>query len=229
MAPVPPSERDRRIMFAMDFRDPVTGRRVRDLDIAAEGLGKSIRPPSGLFVWLDFNPPSPRDIRVTARSSANRFAAFDEVIQVPAHVPNTPAASLTFTRTLTPTGLYEPPEGLTGAAGWLVEDAARAPVAGARVSLGFRHAGTQTFTSAYEAVTDSGGRFVALANDLGDVRPDPAPPDPLRPGIDVGVRGWLEIRRGSETRYSTFLPLRTGRLVRVDEPFVWAMLDALPP
>lgn len=225
MAPVPVSARDRRVMFAMDFRDPVTGRSVTDLEVAADGLAPPIRPPSGLFVWLDSNPPAERDIKVTAKSPMKRFADFEEVIAVPAHVPNTAASSLRFSRQLSPTGLYDPPEGLTAVAGWLAEDAAtKAPLSGARVSLAFRHAGTQTFISAYEAVTAANGSFVAVANDLGDVRPDPAPANG-----GGGLLGWLAVTRSGQTRFSGFQPLRAGRLERFAEPFLWAALNDTPP
>lgn len=224
MAPIPPSARDRRVMFAMDFRDPVTGLGITCLEVVAEQLGPPIRPPSGRFVWLDHNPPAARNVRVIARSPKRRFADFDEVIAVPAHAPNTPAKDLIFSRRLTPTGLYDPPEGLTGAAGWLVEDGARVPVAGASVSLGFRHSVTQTFTSGYQALTDSGGRFVAVANDLGDIRPDPAPP-----GGPAGILGWLVVTRGTETRFSGLQPLRAGRVERIHAPLHWATLDSNPP
>ena len=230
MAPVPPSERDRRVMFAMDFRDPVTGLGVTGLDVAADELGPPIRPPSGRFVWLDFPEPAARSVRVTAKSPGQRFADFEEILSVPAHQPGTKAAALHFCRRLRPGGLYEPPPGMTAAAGGLIENGTKAPVTDAEISLAFRHAGNQTFVSAYRALTDARGRFVAVANDLGDVLPEPAPADPQRPGIDTGVLGWLVVRRPGHTRFSGVLPLRTGRLVRFAEPFVWATLNpAAPP
>jgi hypothetical protein len=224
-----PGSRDRRVMFAMDFRDPVTGLGVADLDVAAESLGKAISSGSGRFAWLDFDPPAQRNIKVTAKSRRKRFADFEEVIPVPAHQMGTSAADLLFSRRLVPSGLYEPPEGLTGAAGWLVEDATMAPVKEALVSAAFRHAGVQNFTSLYQALSGVDGRFVAVVNDLGDVRPDPTPPDPARPGIDLGMLGWLVFERSGQIRYSGFLPLRVGRLVRFDAPFLWSTLDGAPP
>ncbi len=226
---IPPGPRDRRVMFAMDFRDPVTGLGVGDLEVAAESLGTPIRSGSGRFAWLDLDPPAQRHIKVTAKSRGKRFADFEEVIPVPPHWAGTKAADLLFSRRLVPSGLYEPPEGLAGAAGWLVEDAALAPVQGASVSVAFRHAGNQDFTSLYKSVSDSDGRFVAVANDLGDIRPEPAPPDPARPGIDLGMLGWLVVGRGAQTKYSGFLPLRAGRLVRFDAPFLWSALKGNPP
>ena len=224
MASAPDRER-RRVMFAMDFRDPATGLRIAEgIEVKAEGLGSPIRAPSGLFVWLDFDPPAPRPIKVTATSPRQRFAPFEEVIAVPAHLPGTPSSALAFPRTLTPTGLYKPPEGMTGAAGWLTEDGGdRSPVAGASVAIAFRHAGIQTFVSSYRATTDARGAFVALANDLGDIQPDPAPADV------GGVLAWLVVQNGSQTQFSGFQPLRTGRVTRFDNPFPWATLNDDPP
>jgi len=216
----------RRVMFAMDFRDPVTRLPiVEDLVVAAEGLGPPVRAPSGLFVWFDLDPPAQREVKVTATSTRGRFAAFEEVITAPEHVPDIAASSLCMPRTLRPTGLYEPPEGLTGVAGWLVEDDDMAPVADAEVSIAFRHAGNQDFTSGYKAVTDAGGGFVAVANDLGDVRPDPAPPR-----SDADILGWLAVTRSAPpARFTGFLPLRAGRLTRIAAPLRWKDLQTMSP
>jgi hypothetical protein len=217
---------ERRVMFAMDFRDPVTRLPVtRDLRVAAEGLGAPVRAPSGLFVWFDMDPPAKRDIKVTAVCPSGRFADFEEVITAPEHVPDIPPSSLCMPRALRPTGLYEPPEGLTGVAGWLVEDDGMAPVAGAEISIAFRHAGNQDFVSGYKAVTDAGGGFVAVANDLGDVRPDPAPPR-----SDFEILGWLVVTRSAPpSRFTEFLPLRSGRLARIAAPFRWKDLQTMSP
>jgi hypothetical protein len=216
---------ERRVMFAIEFRDPVTRLPVtEELKVVAEGLAPPVRAPSGLFVWFDLDPPAQRQIKVTAISTRKKFADFDEVIIAPEHVRDIPASSLVMPRALQPTGLYEPPEGMTGVAGWLAEDGHKVAVPGAEISLAFRHAGNQVFVSAYKAVTDADGRFVAVANDLGDVVPDPAPA-----GSEARILGWLEIRRGGETRYSAFQPLRTARLARVAAPFFWASLDSAPP
>ena len=114
-------------------------------------------------------------------------------------------------RTLRPTGLYEPPEGLTGVAGWLVEDEAMAPVPGAEVAIAFRHAGNQDFVSTYKAVTDAGGGFVAVANDLGDVT---ARSGAAQIGRPTYWPGWSSPGRRRPPRFTGFLPLRAGRLTR---------------
>jgi len=216
----------RRVMFAMDFRDPVTRLPVVDgLSVAAEGLGPPVRALSGLFVWFDIDPPAQRDIRVTATSTRGWFADYEEVIAAPEHVPDITASSLCMPRTLRPTGLYEPPEGMTGIAGWLVEDEAMAPVQGAEVSVAFRHAGNQDFVSGYKAITDAGGAFVAVANDLGDVQPDPAPPK-----SDADILGWLVVTRSAPpSRFTGFLPLRAGHVARIAAPLLWKDLQTMSP
>jgi hypothetical protein len=216
----------RRVMFAMDFRDPVTRLPVTEnLKVAADGLGPPVRALSGLFVWFDMDPPAQRDIRVTAISTDGQFADYEEVITAPEHLPNIAASSLCMPRTLRPTGLYQPPEGMTGVAGWLVEDDKMAPVAGAEVSLAFRHAGNQDFVSGYKAVTDAGGGFVAVANDLGDVKPDPAPPR-----SDSDILAWLVVTRSAPpSRFTGFLPLRSGRLTRIAAPLFWKDLETMSP
>lgn len=216
----------RRVMFAMDFRDPVTRLPVAaDLRVAAEGLGPPVRALSGLFVWFDFDPPAQRDIMVTATSTKGWFADYAEVIAAPEHVPDITVSSLCMPRTLQPTGLYEPPEGMTGVAGWLVEDEQMAPLAGAEISIAFRHAGNQDFVSGYKAITDAAGGFVAVANDLGDVQPDPAPPK-----SDADILGWLVVTRSAPpSRFTGFLPLRAGRLVRIAAPLLWKDLQTMSP
>ena len=227
MATNPNSDRlQRRVMFAMDFRDPVTGLPVTsDLKVAAENLGPPVRALSGLFAWFDLDPPAQREIRVTAVSVSRSFADFEEVITAPEHVPGTTAANLCMKRPLTPTGLYVPPEGMTALASWLVEDETMAPVTDAELSLAFRHAGNQDFVSGYKALSDASGAFVAVANDLGDVQPDPAPPK-----SDADILGWLVVTRpAAPSRFTGFLPLRAGRLVRIAAPLLWKDLETMSP
>jgi hypothetical protein len=217
---------ERRVMFAMDFRDPVTRLPVVEgLKVSAEGLGPPLRAPSGRFVWFDRDPPAERDVRVTALSTDGRFLDFEEVITAPAHVPDIPAFDLSMARTLRPTGLYEPPEGMTGIAGWLVEDQGRIAVTDAEVSIAFRHAGNQLFVSDYKAVTDKSGGFVAVANDLGDIVPDPAPS-----GSEANILGWLVVARPAQpARFTVMLPLRAGRVARIAAPLQWKDLQTAPP
>ena len=216
----------RRVMFAMEFRDPVTRLPVTDgLQVAAEGLGAAgpcaLRPVRLVRSRSAGAAPDQGDRHLHEQS----YLPYDEVITTPEHVVGIPASSLRMPRVLRPTGLYEPPEGLTGAAGWLVEDEAMAPVADAELAIAFRHAGNQDFVSTYQAAADAAGGFVAIANDLGDIRPDPAPP-----GADANILGWLVVTRPSlPPRFTGFLPLRAGRLARLAAPLLWKDLATLSP
>jgi len=102
------------------------------------GLGGVLGPPSGRYVWLGRNPPTVRSIKVKAVSMRGEFAPFEEVLRVPAHLPNVPAAALLFRRVLMATGLLEPPPGLTAMGGQLVDGAARTAKAGVRVEVQLR-------------------------------------------------------------------------------------------
>jgi hypothetical protein len=213
-----------RAMFALEFRDPIRGGLVADrLRVAADGLRPPTVTPSNRFVWLDRGPPADRRIRVEAVSTDGRFAPFEEMIHVPAHVDGVPAAALIVRRRLRPTGLYEPPPGTIGVAGMLVEGGgSRAPVTDARIRINFRYAeGMETFAGGYTAFSDRKGGFAAVVRCLGDVRPDP---DPRFPGT---FQAWLRLKRGSEVRVSERLSLRLGRLIRLPALLEWAVL--LPP
>lgn len=212
-----------RATFAVEFVDPIGGGLVtKGLRVTADGLAPPTVTPSNRFVWVDRDRPANRRIRLDAVSVDQMFEPFGEVIDVPAHIPERPIRSLIFRRRLRPTGLYEPPQGMTAVAGMLFEgDGSIAPVADARVRIHFRHAeGLETATGRYTAFTDSRGRFTAVIRRLGDVRPDP---DPAVPGA---FDAWLTLRRGGDVRILAPLSLRLGRLVRMTAPLEWA---ALPP
>jgi hypothetical protein len=210
-----------RATFAVEFVDPIGGGLVtRGLRVTADGLAPPTVTPSNRFVWVDRDPPVDRRIRLEAVSVDQMFAPFAEVIDVPAHIPGRPIRSLIFRRRLRPTGLYEPPQGMTGVAGMLFEgDGSNEPVADVRVRIHFRHAeGLETATGRYTGFTDSKGRFTAVVRRLGDVRPDP---DPDVPGT---FNAWLTLRRGEEVRVFETLSLRLGRLTRIMAPLKWARL-----
>lgn len=219
-----------RAMFAMEFVDPIRGGLVADgLQVTAEGLRAPTVTPSNRFVWLDRSPlvdppPDPpvvRRIRVEAVSGREMFAPFAEVIRVPAHRPGMRADQLTFRRRLRPTGLYDPPAGVTGVGGMLVEDeVSKTPVAGARIRILFLYAeGMELFTGGYTAFTDPKGAFIAAVRGLGDVRPDP---DPAAPGTFLA---WLRVKRGAEVRAFGPRSLRPGRLTRLEALLSWAELS----
>lgn len=218
-----------RAMFAMEFIDPIRGGLVAEgLQVTAEGLRAPTVTPSNRFVWLDRSPlveppaepPTDRQIRVEAISARGMFAPFEEVIRVPAHRAGMRADQLMFRRRLRPTGLYDPPAGVTGVGGMLVEDeVSKTPVPGVRIRILFSYAeGLELFTGGYTAFSDEKGRFIAAVRGLGDVRPDP---DPAAPGTFLA---WLRLKRGGEVRAFGPLSLRPGRLTRPEALLNWTEL-----
>jgi hypothetical protein len=220
-----------RAMFAMEFVDPIRGGLVAEgLRVTAEGLRAPTVTPSNRFVWLDrsplvdppVDPPVDRQIRVEAVSVREMFAPFEELIRVPAYRAGMRADQLMFRRRLRPTGLYDPPAGVTGVGGMVVEDeGSKTPVVGARIRILFLYAeGMELFTGGYTAFTDRKGRFIAAVRGLGDVRPDP---DPAAPGTFLA---WLRLKRGGEVRAFGPLSLRPGRLTRLEALLNWAKLPS---
>jgi hypothetical protein len=218
----------RRVMFALELVDPITGRLVTEgLRVTAVGLGPPLVAASGRFVWRDVDPPAARRIELSVASVRGVFQPVDFKIEVPEHRRNIPAGDLVRRQALVPTGLYDPPPGLLAAAGMLIDDAElRNPLAGvtAHVQL---HAAPGVFTTAYKSVTDARGGFVAAAPDLGS-QALLAPPPPAPEG---GIRGWLTFKNAQgEERHSGLLDgLRQGRLLRAAAPFAWAALTGVAP
>ncbi|HEX8241796.1 MAG TPA: hypothetical protein VF574_18825 [Allosphingosinicella sp.] len=220
-----------RAMFAMEFLDPIRGALVAEgLRVTAEGLRAPTVTPSNRFVWLDRSPPADpsavppadRRVRVEAVCARGMFAPFDEMIRVPAYRVGIGADQLRFRRRLRPTGLYDPPAGVTGVGGMLVEDKdSRTPVVGARIRILFLYAeGMELFTGGYTAFTDRRGGFIAALRRIGDVRPDP---DPAAPGTFLA---WLRLKRGAQVRAFGPLSLRPGRLTRLEALLDWAKLPS---
>ena len=64
-----PDEVKRRVMFALELVDPVTGRLAfADMVVTAPGFAPPVRSASGRFVWIDVDPPAQRTVKVTATS-----------------------------------------------------------------------------------------------------------------------------------------------------------------
>ena len=211
----------RRVMCALELRDPVTGMATSaGLAVAAAGLGTPVLTPSHRFVWPDRDPPQARGITVKITSRDSRFANAEEVLQIPAHMQGTPAADLLKTISLQPTGLYRPPAGITAVTAMLVEAAGqRDPVAGAEIILVY-----PGLASTYVATSDARGGFVAPFPELGAL--GSAPP-PERNGQPLA---WLELRRGTDPpRFSPLLDLRRGRSIELPQPLIWADLSSNPP
>src|SRR5215204_2570315 len=65
-----PDEVKRRVMFALELVDPVTGRLAfEDMIVTAPGFAPPVRSASGRFVWIDVDPPAQRTVKVKATPS----------------------------------------------------------------------------------------------------------------------------------------------------------------
>jgi hypothetical protein len=222
-----PDRVHRRVMFGVEFIDPVTRRIVSErLKVRATGLGEPLRSPTGRFVWFDQDPPAARPVTVTAEALDGKFTADPLAFVAPAHDPDLPPPpDLLRTVELRPTGLYDPPEGMIAVSGMLVTTHGSAdPVDGIEVSIELRHGGGSVFTSSYVAVTDARGGFVAVINDLGGTIPDlPEPPT-----VEGALTGWLRFFDGTG-HFTGLLPLRRGRRVYLAEPVEWDALAGVQP
>lgn len=214
----------RRAMFAIEFRDPVSGALAGEAMVAsAKGLAPPRLTRAGQLVWLDVEPPAARQVEIRAEARRKQFAPYAATIAVPARAPQ--AAMHVEQVTLVPTGLYEPPDGRLAAAGMLV-DGARLPIAGAGVRLMLRATDDLApLLSDHQALTDERGGFVAVDGDLAGETPLRASP----PGPEGGLVGWLEVTVAAVTRHTPLLPLRKARLFRIPAPLVWTDLLAAPP
>jgi hypothetical protein len=225
-----PDEVKRRVMFALELVDPVTGRLAfEDMIVTAPGFAPPVRSASGRFVWIDVDPPTQRTVTVKATSKRRIFAPLEKAFAVPARDAGVTAADLVWRFALEPTGLYAPPAGMLAAAGTLIAAAAdRTPLAGVAVTLQFRDASdASVLASNYVARTDDRGQFVAVAPALGGGGPMMLPP----PDAAAGLVGWLAFTNAlPETRYTPLLPLRKGRMLRLPQPLAWGdLLNGAPP
>jgi hypothetical protein len=225
-----PDEVKRRVMFALELVDPVTGRLAfEDMIVTAPGFAPPVRSVSGRFVWIDVDPPAERTVKVKATSKRRIFAPLEKAFEVPARGEGVTAADLVWRFALEPTGLYAPPAGMLAAAGMLIAAAAdRTPLAGVAVTLQFRDASDgSVLASNYVARTDERGQFVAVAPALGGGGPMMLPP----PDAAAGLVGWLAFTNAvPETRYTPLLPLRKGRLLRLPNPLAWGdLVHGAPP
>lgn len=224
-----PDEIKRRVMFALELVDPVTGRLVSEgMVVTAAGLARPVVAPSGRFVWIDIDPPAVRQVKVEAVSKRRTFAPFAADFQVPARLPGVVAQDLVRRFDLQPTGLYEPPPGMLAAAGMLVvSDGDRTGLPDVEVRLQFRDASNGALLPGdYLAKTDLRGMFVTVARDLGPTGPmTPPPPAPFG-----SLVGWLSFTRpDGQVGHTPLLPLRKGRLFRLPEPVAWGSLLNNPP
>jgi hypothetical protein len=226
----------RRVMFALELVDPVTGRLASEgMVVTAPGLAPPVLSPSGRFVWIDVDPPAKRAMKIKAESKRRIFAPLEEEFEVPARGPG--VSAMVKPLQLVPTGLYEPPAGMLAVAGMLIDTAAdRNGLPAVSVNLrlyevvpGDTIPSPDDVTNDYFGRTDERGLFVAVVRN--------AVLKMLVPG--GSLYGWLAFTNAAhETRYTRLLPpgkdplpLPKNRLLRLPEPLVWDVLqnDSPPP
>jgi hypothetical protein len=232
-----PDVLERRVLFALELVDPITGARVTEgLDVGvADVAGKPILNHSGRLVWLVEGTAWPGAITVTPTT-----APYAPHVQAP---PPRPADVLTATAAqrlvrivLRPTVAYTFDTGVTAVRGSLREQIGvpSRPVAGARVQLAWFDVFSNTWRPPPPEPndvcpeTDANGEFAAF---LRLARTPPADPD-LERGL---LKARLQVTRGSDTRVTPddfpFLPapvergrVPEGRLLPRDIPLGWADL-----
>src|SRR5688572_11442914 len=90
-----PDEVKRRVMFALELVDPVTGRLAsEDMIVTAPGFAPPVRSASGRFVWIDVDPPAKRTVKIRATSKRRIFAPLEKDFEVPARGEGVTAADL---------------------------------------------------------------------------------------------------------------------------------------
>lgn len=213
---------ERRVLFALELGDPVTGLPVSDGIVPSiEGFAPPVLTPSRRFVWRDDGPPQERELSVALAISNPMFGKPEKPLDytIPPNDGTTrPPPNLLRKAVLTTTSRYQPPAGLTGVAGTVVRGGgSNAPMPGVKVSIELSHDGAiGTFVSRHVAITDKDGDFAAVVRGLDGEKPDS---DPAIPGSMVG---WLRLEGdlGTITR-NVEPPLRLGRMTRLTKPVKW--------
>ncbi|MDB5693512.1 MAG: hypothetical protein JWO81_2575 [Alphaproteobacteria bacterium] len=227
--PPPPYNDDivRKLLFALELVDPLTGMPVtQGLKVTAEGHGPAWRVNGSAYIWQLTGEPAAQDIVFHAVSTDGRFRPLTAKIPVPANDGKTSPTLLGKRLRLDPTGLNLPPPGLTAVGGMLADDAdPPGGVADVKVAIQVHALGPEPFTSAYEAVSDARGGFIAAAPDLDQAQPTTAPPTEA----EGAVVGWLRIGEGADARFSGPLALRRGRLLRLAAPLKLSTLSQSSP
>jgi hypothetical protein len=219
----------RRVMFALELLDPVTRRVVRDgVTPSVAGLSPPMKGYSGRFVWFETGAPVKRDIVLSLAIENPMYAPPDAnqlKLDIPANDDHATPSLFLRRIPLKITSSYLPPEGITAVTSLVIEEAGvSTPVAGAQCTLAFFRDDGQVFTSSSVATTDANGAFVAFADDVGDVAPKMSSKDQAG---DILV--WLKIRRANgDSKCTSFLPLRRGRLTQLRKPISWADLGDQP-
>lgn len=223
----------RRVMFALEFLDPVTKRIVTEgLQPSIAGFSPPLKGHNGRFVWLEESEPAQRDLAVTLAVSNPMYGQPDiEDLQfddVPPNDGQTRPERLLERVELPISPNYVPPDGLIGVRSMLIDaEESGVPIPKARCMLAFFHDGEQRFTSERVAITDERGAFAALADDLDDIVPRASPP-----GSDGNLLGWLAVDRSDDLepiKFTGLLPLFRGRMTQLRRPISWAALNEGPP
>jgi len=211
----------RRVMFAVEFLDPVTQLRVTaGLRPRVNGLAPPLLGPSGCFVWRLDDPPAKRWIHIDLDIANKMYGTPKEALdfEIESNNGSVAAFDLLETFTLTTTSKYRPPAGMTAAAGRaLLGGGSNEPLEGIEVLLEVSHdKHTGTFTSTHVAITDKYGEFAVALNGLKQQKLDPHETD------QNALDAWLVLKNGNvSVGRLTFPPLRRGRLTYLTAPVKW--------
>lgn len=211
----------RRVMFAVEFLDPVTQLRVTTgLRPRAKGLAGPLLNPSGRFVWRLDDPPAKRQIHIDLDIENKMYGAPAQPLDFEIAGNDGTVAPLDLLKrfVLTTTPLYRPPPGMSAAAGRVLSGGGSDdPLEGIEVLLEVSHdKHTGTFTSKHVAVTDKKGEFVVALSGLEEQKLDPHATD--RSALDA----WLVLKNGNASVGRVpFPPLRRSRLTYLTVPVKW--------
>jgi hypothetical protein len=211
----------RRVMFALELTDPVTGLRVTEgLRPRVDGLAPPLLNASGRFVWRLDDAPAARPVTVALAIDNPMYGPPAAPLQftVAANDGTAAPADLIQSFALTTTSLYLPPAGWMAAVGKVVKGGGSSePIAGVAVVVELSHdEGAGIFASSHQAVTDAAGTFAAVLKGLTDEKPDREPTDP------GGLKAWLRLDDGTSSIVRPIVPaLRPGRVTYLSRHVKW--------
>lgn len=213
---------ERRLMVALEFIDPVTGRVVSEgLHPSVEDFPSVMLTRSGRFAWLLDGPPvTPAvDVRLNIRNPMYGPPAAPLFFQVKPNDGVTRPEALLESFALTTTVHYRPPDGMVCVVGTLIEGGgSTAAKPGMKVSIEVTHdKGTGIFVSTHAAVTDATGAFAAVLQGVTNEKPDPVPA-----GLPGAIKAELVIEEPGDVRRRAVTPaIRLGRVTYLTEKIKW--------
>jgi hypothetical protein len=216
----------RRVMFAVEFLDPVTRLAVaKGLRPSSKALAAPLLNRSRRFVWRLDDAPAKRPVHIDLEIDDKMYGPPAEPLDfvIEANDGTHPPAVFLHSFTLTTTSLYRPPAGVTAAVGRVLEGGgSREPVAGVEVVVEVSHdSHAGSFASRHVARTDERGEFSAALVGLTDEKLDHHPTEP------GAVDAWLTLTNGGPSRARPPVrALRRGRLNYLAQPLLW---DPDPP